>query len=208
VDKDGWVWGTYAETRAWDETLSSCPIRLFKYHPDGRRFVWLDRGLSRKEDPEQLLPDPAAPQHIASAISETRHTIDYGFCDSMAYDGQRYIYAGTVAGVLCRVDTWTNEVQKVAHVIQSGRFPALIVSEEGTVYGGGGMHGHTQIVRWKTATDRIDVFSGLWDPEIEDGPARIHDLVVDQNGLLYLAENDNHRRASYLWTAQLPEAIP
>jgi hypothetical protein len=105
VDKDGCVWGTYAETRAWDEALSSCPIRLFKFHPDECRFVWFDRGLSRKADPEQLLPDPAVPQHVPSAISETRHNVDHGFCDSLADYGERYVYAGTVTGVLCRLDT-------------------------------------------------------------------------------------------------------
>lgn len=28
VDKDGGLWGTYAETRAWDETIDRCLIRL------------------------------------------------------------------------------------------------------------------------------------------------------------------------------------
>ena len=31
VDGQGWLWGTCAETRAWDETTGSEPIRLFKY---------------------------------------------------------------------------------------------------------------------------------------------------------------------------------
>jgi hypothetical protein len=56
-------------------------------------------------------------------------------------------------------------------VIQSGRFPALFVSKDGTLYGGGGMNGHTQIIRWRTATDKIEVFSSLLDPSIGDGPA-------------------------------------
>ena len=68
------------------------------------------------------------------------------------------------------MDTWTNEVHKVAHVIQSGRFLALVVSKEGTIYGAGGMNGHTQIVRWRPATEKIEVFSSLIDPKIGDGP--------------------------------------
>lgn len=70
------------------------------------------------------------------------------------------------------------------------------------------MNGHTQIIRWRTATDKIEVFSSLLDPSIGDGPARIHDLVVDENQRLYLAGNDNHCRASYLWTTRLPETTP
>lgn len=104
VDRNGWLWGTCAETRAWDERIGTCPVRLFKYHPDEDRFVWFDFGLSLKSDREQLVEDvnpsgvPLPDEH------ETRHKDDYGFCDSMVYDGGRYIYAGTVAGVLCRID--------------------------------------------------------------------------------------------------------
>jgi hypothetical protein len=204
VDSQGWVWGTYAETRAWDEILSKRPIRLFKFHPEGRRFVWFDHGLSLREEREQLLPDPPKPPGVASALEQTRHREDYGFCDSMAFDGTRYIYAGTVAGVLCRIDTESDKVEKVAHVMATGRFPALCVAPDGTVYGAGGMEGHTQIMRWKPGSDRIDSFYNLRDPRIEDGPARIHELAVDARRRLYLGENDNHKRSSYLWSAQLP----
>lgn len=204
VDAEGWVWGTYAETRAWDETLSAHPIRLFKYHPEGRRFVWFDRGLPRKGDACQLLPDPEKPAGVASALAETRHKEDYGFCDSMVFDGARYIYAGTVAGVLCRIDTHTDRVEKVANIMATGRFPALALAEDGTVYGAGGMKGHTQLMRWHPATDRIESFCDLCDPALQDGPARIHELAIDSRHTLYLAENDNHRRSSYLWTARLP----
>lgn len=203
VDGAGWVWGTCAETRAWDETPGQQPIRLFKFHPDEKRFVWFDEGLQRKSDPDQLVPDPEKPD-VPNFLEETRHRQDYGFCDSMLYDGERYIYAGTVAGVLCRIDTFTDCVQKVAHVMAAGRFPALALDRAGTLYGAGGLGGHTQIMRWNTRSDTMDTFCGLHDPELRDGPARVHELAVDDSGRLYLAENDNHLRSSYLWTAILP----
>lgn len=204
VDAEGWLWGTYAETRAWDEKLSDVPVRLFKYHPDGRRFVWFDHGLPRKADPVQLLADPPGPPDAASALDETRHGDDFGFCDSMAYDGRRYIYIGTVAGVLCRIDTHTDRVEKLANVMASGRFPALTVADDGTLYGAGGMKGHTQIIRYRPGDHHIDSFHNLVDPVVNDRPARIHELAVDAQHRLYLAENDNHWRSSYLWTATLP----
>lgn len=204
IDGDGWVWGTYAETRAWDETLSRVPIRLFKFHPDGRRFVWFDFGLSRKDDPEQIFPDPEKPPGVESALAETRHPRDFGFCDSMLYDGRRYIYAGTVAGVLCRIDTRMNRVEKMAHVMATGRFPALAMSSDGTLYGAGGMKGHTQIMRYKPGSPWIESFIDLRDPERNEGPARVHELTLDADNRLYLAENDNHQRSSYLWTVVLP----
>jgi hypothetical protein len=204
VDAQGWLWGTYAETRAWDEIPSPCPIRLFKYHPEGRRFVWFGHGLPRREDGRQLLEDPAKPPGASSSLSETRHAADLGFCDSMAFDGQRYIYAGTVAGVLCRIDTQTDRVEKIAHVMATGRFPALCIGTDGTLYGAGGMKGHTQVMRLRPGSDRIESFFHLHDPELNDGPARIHEMAVDAEDRLYLAENDNHERSSYLWTARLP----
>jgi hypothetical protein len=205
VDHEGWLWGTWAETRAWDEIPSDSPIRLFKYHPDGRRFVWFDHGLPRKDEKEQLMPDPGGPRGATSALAETRHTQDLGFCDSMAFDGHRYIYAGTVAGVLCRIDTRTDAVDKLAHVMATGRFPALAVANDGTLYGGGGMKGYTQVMRLRPGADRIESFWDLRDPRIDDGPARIHELAVDDGHRLYLGENDNHARSSYLWSLRLPD---
>jgi hypothetical protein len=73
----------------------------------------------------------------------------------------------------------------------------------GVLYGAGGMHGRTQIVRWKMDGDRIETFSDLEDPAIGDRPARIHELAVDHDHRLYLAENDNHVRSSYLWSVAL-----
>lgn len=203
VDGQGWVWGTYAETRAWDEKLSEHPIRLFKYHPEGDRFVWFPTGLPRKSDPVQLFPDPPKPPG-ESLLHETRHAADFGFCDSMLYDGGRYIYAGTVAGVLARIDTTTGRVEKMAHVLAAGRFPSLALGGDGTLYGGGGLRGNTAIIRLRPGASEIELFSNLIDPAINDGPARIHEIAVDATNCLYLGENDNHHRSSYLWTAQLP----
>ena len=202
VDKEGWLWATCAETRAWDETIGREPVRLFKYHPEGDRFVWFDYGLSRKSDRKQLLADPPAPEGIASALAATRHKDDFGFCDSMAYDGDCTIYAGTVAGVMARIDTGSGKVEKVANVTATGRIPALAV-KDGVLYGAGGMNGHTQLVRWDTRTDRMEGYTDLSDPARNERPARVHDLAIDDEHRLYLAENDNHRRSSYLWEVQL-----
>jgi sugar lactone lactonase YvrE len=202
VDKEGWLWATCAETRAWDETVGREPVRLFKYHPEGDRFVWFDYGLSRKAERNQLLADPAVPEGIGSSLAETRHRDDFGFCDSMAYDGDRTIYAGTVAGVLARIDTASGKVEKVANVTATGRLPALAV-KDGVLYGAGGMNGHTQLFRWDTRTDRIEGYTDLSDPARNEPPARVHDIAIDDEHRIYLAENDNHRRSSYLWEVHL-----
>ena len=202
VDRHGWLWGTWAETRAWDECPGPRPIRLFKYHPDRAELTGFDHGLPRWEDKQQLLTDPAPTGAVTQALGETRHRQDLGFCDSMAYDGGRYLYAGTVAGVLCRIDTDTGKAEKVANVITTGRFPAMAI-RDGVLYGAGGMHGRTQLIRWDTRSDKIELFSDLEDRSIGQRPARIHELAVDDQGRIYLGENDNHERSSYLWSVAL-----
>jgi hypothetical protein len=202
VDREGWLWGTWAETRAWEEHVGREPIRLFKYHPDGDKFVWFDHGLSRKETGEQLLSNPSGVMLSDEPILETRHKEDFGFCDSMAYDGSRYIYAGTVAGVLCRIDTLTGTVEKLASVMAAGRFPALAI-KDGVLYGAGGLQGRTQLIRWNMTSDRIECFTDLTVPEINDRPARIHEIAVDEEHRIYMGENDNHYRSSFLWVARL-----
>jgi sugar lactone lactonase YvrE len=200
VDKHGNLWGTYAETRAFDETSSSQPIRLFKYHPDTDRFTWYDHGLSRKADRQQLLPDPPRPPGAESLLAHTRHRDDFAFCDAMLYDGDRTIYAGTVAGVLCRIDTETARVEKIAGIMATGRFPALAMDPQGVLYGGGGMNGHTQLIRWDPRSDQIEDYGRLADERTGEVPARIHEIAVDDQGRVYLGENDNHHRSSYLWS--------
>ncbi len=202
VDKDGWLWATYAETRAFDEAMGRVPVRLFKYHPDGDRFVWFEHGLSRKQEKTQLLADSPAPAGASSALGETRHKDDYGFCDSMAYDGERFIYAGTTAGVLCRIDAQTGQVEKLANVTATGRLPALAIKDR-VLYAAGGMKGFTQLIRWDTRADRMESYTNLSDSEIGERPARIHDMAVDDDHRIYLGENDNHERSSYLWTVCL-----
>ena len=203
VDKHGWLWATCAETRAWDEKVGTEPVRLMKYHPDNDCLVIFDRGLSRRNDAGQLLPDPKGEALDPKVLAETRHKDDFGYCDSMLYDGSRYIYAGTVAGVLCRIDTETGAVEKVANVISSGRFPAMAM-RGGILYGAGGMHGRTQVMRWDTRTEAIELYGDLADPSSGERPARVHEMAVDAQGRLYLAENDNHKRSSYLWSVELP----
>jgi len=200
VDRHGHLWGTYAETRAFDEMPSPQPIRLFKYLPDEDRMVWFDHGLPRKADQSQLLRDPPQPAGAESQLARTRHRDDYGFCDSMAYDGGRWIYAGTVAGVLCRIDTETARTEKIANVMATGRFPALAIDPKGVIFGAGGMNGHTQLVRWDPRTEKIEDYGRLADERTGEVPARIHELTVDDAERVYLGENDNHHRSSYLWS--------
>lgn len=65
------------------------------------------------------------------------------------------------------------------------------------------MNGHTQLRRYRPAGGTLESFTHLRDPNLGEGPARIHDLAIGPDHTLYLAENDNHQRSSYLWTAKL-----
>ncbi len=204
VDKYGNFWGTYAETRAWDERPGKTPIRLFKYHPDADRIHFFEFGLSRKSEASFLVGSQEMPDREAGLpdMTECRQKEDYGYCDSMAYDGERYIYAGTVAGVLCRIDIEENRVEKIANIMPSGRCPALCFDMHGRVYAAGGMRGKTALSRFNPMTMQLEHWSKLKDSN-GVSPARIHDIAVDVTGRVWLAENDNHERSSYLWEAHL-----
>ena len=203
VDRHGWLWGTYAETRAWDEVTGPTPIRLFKYHPDEDQFIWFSHGLSRKADESQTRPDPPHATRSLPDVTESRHKHDFGFCDSMAYDGGRFIYVGTVAGVLCRIDTETDKVEKIANVMENGRFPALGFGRGGELFGAGGMRGQCHVCRFDPATQKLEVWSDLEDVERQEKPARIHGLAISRDGTVWLGENDNHERSSYLWSMRI-----
>ncbi len=201
VDAQGYLWGTYSETRAFDEVSSKNPIRLFRYHPDNNKFDWFDFGLSRKAETTQLIADPKQKRNISFHDDQTRHKEDLGFCDSMVFDGQQYIYAGSTAGTLCRIDTLNLEVEKIANIMPAGRLPALTIDKNGTLFGGGGIKGDTQLFKWNPNDNAIALLDKIEDDH-GNIPARIHDIAVDKHGKLFLAENDNHLRSSYLWTIE------
>jgi hypothetical protein len=157
----GWLWGTCAETRAWGEIFGQQPVRLLKYHPGNSRFVVFVHGLPRFEQRKQLLPPVALDNVPGDVLAGTRHRQDFGFCDSVAYEGCRYFYAGTVAGVLCRIDIESGTVEKVANVISPGRFPALAI-KDGVLYGSGSMHGRMQLLRWRTDREDIEGIRTWW----------------------------------------------
>ena len=203
VDDQGRLWGTYAETRAWDEKPSPHPVRLFCYDPDDDAFTWFDHGLSRRDDSQAMLSAPPPRFATPEQLDETRHREDYGFCDAMAYAGGRYIYAGTVTGVLCRIDTTNGKVQRLAHVMPAGRLPAIGIRDN-VLYAAGGMKGQTQAVRWDMSGGAIQDLPDIVDAQTGERPARIHELAVDGDGTVYLAENDNHGRSSWLWRAASP----
>ena len=51
----------------------------------------------------------------------------------------------------------------------SVRFPAMAV-RDGIVYGGGGMNGQTQLIRWNTKSEKMELFQDLLAPKLNDRP--------------------------------------
>ncbi len=131
----GFLWGTYAKTRAFDEVQGHVPVRLFRYHPDNNQFDWFGFGLSRKSDKQQLVSGPVQKRTLNFHQDQTRHKEGLGFCDAMVFGGKQYIYAGTTAGTLCRIDTQNLNVEKVANVMPARRLPALTLDPKRILYG-------------------------------------------------------------------------
>ena len=49
----------------------------------------------------------------------------------------------------------------------------------------------------------MERYTELVDEATGERPARIHELAVADDGRVYLGENDNHVRSSYLWSVAL-----
>lgn len=56
-----------------------------------------------------------------------------------------------------------------------------------------------RLFAYDPSSRRLDDLGRLLDPDINDGPTRVHMLVPGDDGVLYTGENDNTLRSSYLW---------
>lgn len=105
----------------------------------------------------------------------------------------------TVFGVLARIDIETGEVEKICHLMSAGRLPALAIDRAGNIYAAGGMKHHTRLFRWNPRSKALFDYGEIIDKRTGEKPSRIHEIAIDGKGNIYLAENDNHYRSSYLW---------
>ncbi len=174
IDQEGNVWGTWGRTRAWHDTPGTCSIQLFKYIPDEDRIEWYSKGVHNKSTNQN--------EKINSMV--------------LGKDG--LIYIGTTEGHLVRLDPKNAQTDFIGRPCNDKRLAAMAFGPDGLLYGIGG-EGRAQLFAFDCNMDKIWNLGFLDDLEMNTSAAKIHDLVVTDDLIIYGGENDNWSRTSYLW---------
>lgn len=181
LDRAGRVWGTWGESRAFEDLPGPVPIRLFSYDPDTDTFAWYSHGLP-KTTPE----DPARVDHMLLASDDS-------------------IYVGTTAGGFARLDPATGAVEDLGKPFPGPRLAGLAEAPNGCIYGAGNAGyaedgtGLARLFSYHPDSQNVEDLGPIFDPVRGDGAAKIHMLVSTPDSRLFAGENDNTLRSSYLW---------
>jgi sugar lactone lactonase YvrE len=178
VDDDGTVWATWAQTRAFED-VPALNFRLFTYHPDADRITWLPFGLPRASDD------------------------DLGLVDGMLLASDGMIYIGTKVASLVRLNPRTSELELLGRPGPRSRMAGLAEGSDGRIYMACGTFGETSIFAYDPDQDTFIDHGLIYDRERETGPARIHDIAITDDLVIYAGENDNVTRSSYLWECRV-----
>lgn len=185
LDGQSRLWGTWGESRAFENDPGPTPIRIFCYDPATDQFTWHEHGFSK-----------VAPR-------------DYGRVDHMLLGKDGLIYVGTTMGALCRLDPETAEVTYLGKPFAGSRLAGLVQASDGLIYGAGNNgydehnNGTCRLCVYDPASGLLRDLGALVDPETGAGASNIHMIVESEPGTLYLGENDNLWRSSYLWECRI-----
>ncbi|HOQ97782.1 MAG TPA: hypothetical protein PLJ35_03065 [Anaerolineae bacterium] len=185
LDRRGRLWGTWGESRAFEDTSGPVPIRIFCYDPGTERFTWYQHGFPR-----------VAPG-------------DRAVVDHMMLAGDGYIYVGTQAGGLSRLDPDTGEVQDLGKPFPGPRLAGLVQAADGMIYGAGNAgygtsgQGEARLFVYDPKAQTCRDLGPVFDRRLGRGAAKVHILVEAGQGRLYAGENDNTLRSSYLWECHI-----
>ena len=181
LDDDGCVWSNWSLTRAWQSGPGPDMMRLCKYDPDADRIVFFQKGLPQ--------PDGS-----------------YGYAKSegLFNFGDGCLYASGGNGSLYRVDPETGDAEWLFTPTpdRPSRLSSLVKAEEGVAYGVTGRNNECELMRADYAKGTFEKLGKVEDP---DGTTlyQNHDIVMANDGVLYICENDTPRRSSYLWEVKI-----
>ena len=181
LDDEGCVWCNWSLTRAWQSSPGVDAVRLCKYDPKQDKIVFFKTGLP--------MPDGS-----------------YGWAKAEGYfnfhDG--FIYASGANGSLYRIDPQTGEATFLFTPTpdRRSRLSSMVKAEEGMAYGVTGRDGQCGLMRVHYTAGTFEKVGEIRDDE---GNAlwQCHDIVMTRDDVLYVCENDNPYRSSYLWEIML-----
>lgn len=185
LDRDGFLWGTWGENRAFEDEPGYWPIRYFRYDPDADNFEWFDHG-----------PPTTGPG-------------DAGNIDHMVLADDGHIYVGGVSGGLSRLDPASGDVELLGKPFPGKRLAGLVQARDGCLYGAGNEgidlagRGTARLFRYDLVASSFEDLGPIMDTDRDDAAIKIHMLVEGEDGVLYAAENDHLWRSSYLWRCRV-----
>ena len=177
LDDEGCVWSNWSLTRAWQNSPGVDSVRLCKYDPKQNRIAFFQTGLP--------IPDGSRGYAKAEGL--------FNF-----HDG--FIYASGAEGSLYRVDPQTGEAGFLFTPTpdRRSRLSSMVKAEEGIAYAITGRDYKCELMR---VNYKAGTFEKLGEVQDEEGNAlwQCHDIVLTDDDVLYVCENDNPYRSSYLW---------
>jgi hypothetical protein len=185
MDGAGRIWGTWGESRAFEDDRGGTPIRFFSYDPARDEFEWFRHG-----PPKTWRDDPGNVDHML-----------------LGKDG--LIYVGTVSGGLSRLDPTDGSVTPLGRPFSGNRLAGLVQGRDGNLYGAGNEgvdatgSGTARMFRYEPLNGTITDLGRIFDADLDDGAVKIHALVEAQDGVFFAGENDNLYRSSYLWRCEV-----
>lgn len=185
LDREGRLWGTWGESRAFEDVSGPVPVRIFCYDPGHDQFTWFKHGF-----PKIDRNDPARVDHML-----------------LADNGQ--IYVGTVAGGFSCLDPETGRVEDLGKPFSGPRLAGLVQSPDGLIYGAGNAgydeqgEGHAKLFAFDPKEKTLRHLGPIFDKKLNVGAVKVHMLAVTEDGRLFAGENDNTLRSSYLWECEI-----
>ena len=170
IDDQGCIWSTWGRNRHF----------LFKYDPALTDIVW-----TRKKFPEG------------------GHSYMYagaGPIDCMLNGGDGWLYVALETGSLVRLDPRTVSFEYLGRPSPAPRMPALVLGEDGLLYGTCGDDWNVSVFRYDRRTRGFDIIARV---AAADGETcfRPHDLALLGDSI-FVGETDNPKRSGYLWEVQ------
>ena len=123
-----------------------------------------------------------------------------GPIDCMLNGGDSYLYVALETGSLVRMDPRTIEFQHLGRPSPSPRIPALIMGDDGMLYGTCGDDASVSVFRFDRDTREFDIIARL--AKDEEKCFRPHDMARVDNRI-FVGETDNPGRSGYLWEVEL-----
>jgi outer membrane protein assembly factor BamB len=125
-----------------------------------------------------------------------------GPVDVMINGGDGYLYVGSSAGALYRLDPRTGQAEWLGKPTAAARMPGLKVWRDGLLLG---VVGDDKAASVFTYDRERRAFRVLGPIIAEDGTAlhRTHDLAIMNDDTIFVAETDAPDRSGYLWECRI-----